>query len=86
MTTTNINSVDFKNAKEEYFNKKIIFYFLAFLPISLILGNTIITLNILIIDLLFLFICLCVPQWSVRVVSGKGRRGEGGFPMKGFLE
>ena len=64
MTLINSNKISFKNSKKVYFNEKFIIYLFSLLPISLILGNTIINLNILIIDLFFLFTCYHQKKWS----------------------
>ena len=64
MTLTNTNKVSFKNSKQVYLNEKFIIFLFSFLPISLILGNTAINLNIIIIDLFFLFICYHQKKWS----------------------
>jgi len=64
MTLININKVGFKNSEKTYFNEKLIIFLFSFLPISLILGNSIINLNIIIIDLFFLFTCYHQKKWS----------------------
>ena len=64
MTLINTNKVNFKNSIKESYNEKFIIFLFSFLPISLILGNTVINLNILIIDLFFLFICYRQKKWS----------------------
>ena len=64
MTLINTNKINFKNFKKESYNEKFIIFLFSFLPISLILGNTVINSNILIIDLFF---CLHV------IVKNNGR-------------
>ena len=64
MTLINTNKVNFKNFEEESYNEKFIIFLFSFLPISLILGNSIINLNILIIDSFFLFVCYRQKKWS----------------------
>ena len=64
MTLINSNKISFKNSKKVYFNEKFIICLFSLVPISLILGNTIINLNILIIDLFFLFTCYHQKKWS----------------------
>ena len=50
MTLININKVNLKNSNKEFYNEKFIIFLFSFLPISLILGNTVINSNILIRD------------------------------------
>ena len=64
MTLINTNKVNFKNFKKESYNEKFIIFLFSFLPISLILGNSVINSNILIIDLFFLLTCYRQKQWS----------------------
>ena len=64
MTLINIGKVNFKNFKKESYNEKFIIFLFSFLPISLILGNSAINSNILIIDLFFLLTCYRQKQWS----------------------
>ena len=64
MTSINTNEVSFKNSKKTYLYKKFIIFLFSFLPISLILGNAAINLNIVIIDLFFLFTCYHQKKWS----------------------
>ena len=64
MTLINTNKVNFKNFKKESYNEKFIIFLFSFLPISLILGNSAINSNILIIDLFFLLTCYRQKQWS----------------------
>jgi len=64
MTLINTNKINFKNFKKESCNEKFIIFFFSFLPISLILGNSVINSNILIIDLFFLLTCYRQKQWS----------------------
>ena len=64
MTLINVNKVNFKNFKKESYNEKFIIFLFSFLPISLILGNSAINSNILIIDLFFLLTCYRQKQWS----------------------
>jgi len=64
MTLINTNKVNFKNIKKESYNEKLIIFLFSFLPISLILGNSAINSNILIIDLFFLLTCYRQKQWS----------------------
>ena len=64
MTLINTYKVSFKNFKKGYLNEKFIIFLFSFLPISLILGNTAINLNIIIIDLFFLFTCYHQKKWS----------------------
>lgn len=64
MTLINTNKVNFKNFKKESYNEKFIIFLFSFLPISLILGNSAINSNILIIDLFFLLTCYHQKQWS----------------------
>ena len=64
MTLINANKVNFKNFKKESYNEKFIIFLFSFLPISLILGNSAINSNILIIDLFFLLTCYRQKQWS----------------------
>jgi len=63
MTLINTNKVNFKNFKKESYNEKFIIFLFSFLPISLILGNSAINSNILIIDLFFLLTCYHQKQW-----------------------
>jgi O-antigen ligase len=63
MTLINANKVNFKNLKKESYNEKFIIFLFSFLPISLILGNSAINSNILIIDLFFLLTCYHQKQW-----------------------
>ena len=63
MTLKNINKVNFKIFKKGLNDEKFIIYIFSLLPISLILGNAAINLNILIIDLFFLFICFHRKKW-----------------------
>ena len=64
MTLINTNKVNFKNFKKESYNEKFIIFLFSFLPISLILGNSAINSNILIVDLFFLLTCYRQKQWS----------------------
>jgi len=64
MTLINTNKVNFKNFKKESYKEKFIIFLFSFLPISLILGNSVINSNILIIDLFFLLTCYRQKQWS----------------------
>jgi hypothetical protein len=64
MTLINTNKVNFKNFKKESYNGKFIIFLFSFLPISLILGNSAINSNILIINLFFLLTCYRQKQWS----------------------
>jgi len=64
MTSINTNEVSFKNSKKTYLYKQFIIFLFSLLPLSLILGNTAITLNIIIIDLFFLFTCYHQKKWS----------------------
>ena len=64
MTLINTNKVNFKKFKKESYNEKFIIFLFSFLPISLILGNSAINSNILIIDLFFLLTCYHQKQWS----------------------
>jgi len=64
MTLINTNKVNFKNFKKESYNEKFIIFLFSFLPISLILGNSAINSNIIIIDLFFLLTCYRQKQWS----------------------
>jgi hypothetical protein len=64
MTLIKANKVNFKNFKKESYNEKFIIFLFSFLPISLILGNSEINSNILIIDLFFLLTCYRQKQWS----------------------
>ena len=64
MTLINTNKANFKNFKKESYNEKFIIFLFSFLPISLILGNSAINSNILIIDLFFLLTCYRQKQWS----------------------
>ena len=64
MTLINTNKVSFKNFKKESYNEKSIIFLFSFLPISLILGNSVINSNILIVDLFFLLTCYRQKQWS----------------------
>ena len=64
MTLVDKNIINIKNFRKEYFYEKIIIFLFSFLPISLILGNTAINLNIIIIDVLFLLICIFQKKWS----------------------
>jgi hypothetical protein len=50
MILINTNKVNLKNPNKEFYNEKFIIFLFSFLPISLILGNTAINLNILIRD------------------------------------
>jgi len=56
--------MNFKNFKKESYNEKFIIFLFSFLPISLILGNSAINSNIIIIDLFFLLTCSHQKQWS----------------------
>ena len=64
MTLINTNEVSFKNSKKTYLYKQFIIFLFSFLPLSLILGNTAINLNIIIIDLFFLFTCYHQKKWA----------------------
>ena len=64
MTLINTNKVNFKNFKKESYNEKFIIFLFSFLPISLMLGNSAVNSNILIIDLFFLLTCCRQKQWS----------------------
>ncbi len=64
MKLINTKKINYNNFKKAYFDEKFIIYLFSFLPISLILGNTAINLNIIIIDLFFLFICCHQKKWS----------------------
>ena len=64
MTLINTNKVNFKNIKKETYNEKFVIFLFSFLPISLILGNSAINLNIIIIGLFFLLTCYRQKQWS----------------------
>ncbi len=64
MTLINTNKVNLNNFKKESYNEKFIIFLFSFLPISLILGNSAINSNILIIDLFFLLTCYRQKQWS----------------------
>ena len=64
MTLINTNKVNLKSFKKEFHGEKFIIFIFSFLPISLILGNAAININILIIDLFFLFTCYHQKQWS----------------------
>ena len=64
MTLINANKVNLENFGKEYCYEKIVIFLFSFLPISLILGNTFINLNILIVDLFFLFTCYHQKKWS----------------------
>ena len=64
MTLINTNKVNFKNFKKESYKEKFIIFLFSFVPISLILGNSAINSNILIIDLFFLLTCYRQKQWS----------------------
>jgi len=64
MTLISTNKVNFKNFKKESYNEQFVIFLFSFLPISLILGNSAINLNILIIDLFFLLTCYRQKQWS----------------------
>jgi len=61
MTLINTSKINFKI---ESYNEKFIIFLFSFLPISLILGNSATNLNILIIDLFFLFTCFHQKRWS----------------------
>jgi O-antigen ligase len=64
MTSINTNRVNFKNFKKESYSEKFIIFLFSFLPISFILGNSAINLNIIIIGLFFLLTCYRQKQWS----------------------
>ena len=64
MTLINTNKISFKKSKTTYLNEKFIIYLFSLLPISLILGNSVINSNILIIDIFFLFTCYHQKKWS----------------------
>lgn len=64
MTLINTSKINYNNSKKAYLDEKFIIYLFSFLPISLILGNTAINLNIIIIDLFFLFTCCSQKKWS----------------------
>jgi len=64
MTLIDTSKINFKNFKKESYNEKFIIFLFSFLPISLILGNSAINSNILIIDLFFLLTCYRQKQWS----------------------
>ena len=64
MTLINTNKINFNNFNKESYNEKFIIFLFSFLPISLILGNSAINSNILIIDLFFLLTCYRQKQWS----------------------
>ena len=64
MTLLTTNKMNIKNFKKKYYNEKFFIFLFSFLPVSLIWGNTAINLNILIIDILFLFTCYHRKKWS----------------------
>ena len=64
MTLTNTNKASLENYEKPQLNEKLIIFLFSFLPLSLIIGNSAINLNILIIDLLFLFTCYYQKNWS----------------------
>ena len=64
MILINTKKVNLKNLKKEFYYEKFIIFLFSFLPISFILGNSAINLNILIIDLFFLLICYRQKKWS----------------------
>ena len=64
MTLINTITVSLKNFKKAYLNEKLIIFLFSFLPIALILGNAVINLNIIIIDLFLLFTCWQQKKWS----------------------
>ena len=64
MTLINANKVNLKNLNEKSYNEKLIIFLFSFLPISLILGNSAVISNIIIIDLFFLLTCYRQKQWS----------------------
>jgi len=63
MTLINTNKINLKKFGKEYYGEKIFVFLFSFLPISFILGNAGINLNILAIDLFFLFICFRQKEW-----------------------
>ena len=63
MTLINTNKINYNNSKKAYLDEKFIIYLFSFLPISLIRGNTAINLNIIIIDLFFIFTCYHQKKW-----------------------
>ncbi len=50
--------------KNIFFFDKLIIYFFSIFPISFLLGNTVININIIVIDLSFLIICFYKKKWS----------------------
>ena len=64
MASINIDKISFGKSKKTYLNEKITIFLFSFLPISLILGNSAINSNILLIDIFFLFICCHQRKWS----------------------
>jgi len=64
MTIINTNKLNFKNFKKLSYNEKFIIFLFSFFPISLILGNSAINSNIIIIGLFFLLTCYRQKQWS----------------------
>ena len=63
MKLTNTNKINLNKFKKVNYSEKLFIFLFSLLPISLILGNAGINLNILIIDLLFLFICFHKKEW-----------------------
>ncbi len=63
MTLINTNKINYNNSKKAYLDEKFIIYLFSFLPISLIWGNAAINLNIIIIDLFFIFTCYHQKKW-----------------------
>lgn len=63
MISTNTNKLGFDKSRWAYFEEKFIVYLFSFLPISLILGNSAINLNIIIINLFFLYTCYHQKKW-----------------------
>ena len=64
MTLINASKIGFQKSKKIHFSEKFTIYLFSLLPISLMLGNTVINSNILIIDIFFLFICYRQKKWS----------------------
>ena len=64
MTLFNANKIGFQKSKKIHFSEKFTIFLFSLLPISLMLGNTVINSNILIIDIFFLFTCYRQKKWS----------------------
>ena len=64
MTLISSDKIIFNKSKKTHLSEKFTIFLFSLLPISLILGNTVINSNILAIDIFFLFTCYHQKKWS----------------------